>query len=394
MKFKSLRTPIKELKDLAKSRGGKLISKKYVNQHKKLEWECKFGHKWSATYQPIKNGGWCSVCSSGLGERLTRIAFETIFKKKFKKERPDWLKSRDGYNLELDGYNPKLKLAFEHQGQQNFGHLKFFFNKKYKNSKAHKKYLLNAKIKSTICNKENISLIKIPEVPTLTKIEDLKHFIARKLNSSKNRYIKKCISKIDKIEVNYNTAYKFNLILNMRKIAKSYGGRMVSKFYLGPTEKLNFRCKYNHPILIDYNHLIYREQWCSNKKCKEETAIRKLLERNPQFQKIIKSAKSSHQAKQLVAKAKDPNWMRETNNPKTIRNHPILLKKLKKLLKQKKAKLLTKVIILQNKTELKIKCKRNRSPFNHPIYKTKVVNILTKKPPRWCNPCVRYEMYN
>ena len=89
MKFESLRTPIKELKDLAKSRGGKLISKKYVNQHKKLEWECKFGHKWSATYQPIKNGGWCNVCSSGLGERLTRIAFETIFKKKFKKERPD-----------------------------------------------------------------------------------------------------------------------------------------------------------------------------------------------------------------------------------------------------------------------------------------------------------------
>ncbi len=52
----------------------------------------------------------------------------------------------------------------------------------------------------------------------------------------KNRYIKKCISKIDQIKVNYNTAYKFNLILNMRKIAKSYGGRIVSKFYLGPKE--------------------------------------------------------------------------------------------------------------------------------------------------------------
>ena len=103
--------------------------------------------------------------------------------------------------------------------------------------------------------------------------------------------------------------------------------------------------------------------------------MRNLINRNPEFKKIIKSAKSSHQAKQLVAKAKDPNWMREANNPKTIRNHPILLKKLNKLLKQKKAKLLTKVVILQNKTELKIKCKRNSSPFNHPIYKTKVVNI-------------------
>lgn len=389
-----LRDDISKYQKIAKSYGGKLISKKYNVAHDIATWRCKFGHEWRTSFYSIANGTWCGECSSGLGERLTRIAFETIFKNKFEKERPDWLKSKKGNNLELDGYNLKLKLAFEHQGHQNFGHLKFFFNKSYKNSKHHKEYLENSKIKSNICKKLGILLIKIPEVPTITKIEDLKYLIARKLKRSKNKYIKKCISKIDQIKINYNTAYKFNHIITMRQKAKSYGGKMISKSFLGMKEKLKFRCKYNHPISINYNHLIYREQWCSNKKCKEETAIRKLFKRNPQFKKIIKSAKSSHQAKQLVAKAKDPNWMREANNPKTIRNHPILLKKLKKLLKQKKAKLLTKVIILQNKTELEIKCKRNTSPFNHPIYKTKVVNILTKKPPRWCNPCVRYEMHN
>ena len=104
----------------------------------------------------------------------------------------------------------------------------------------------------------------------------------------------------------------------MRKIAKSYGGRIVSKFYLGPKEKLNFRCKYNHPFKKSYHHLVYRAQWCPKKKCKEETALRNLINRNPEFKKIIKSAKSSHQAKQLVAKAKDPNWMREANNQKLL----------------------------------------------------------------------------
>ncbi len=392
--IKSIRTPISELKKVANSRGGKLISKKYINQHTKVEWECKFKHRWFAKYQPIKNGGWCGECSSGLGERLTRKAFEAIFKLKFRKERPNWLKSIKGNNLELDGFNSRLKLAFEHQGQQNFEFSKQFFAKKYKNSIKHKEYLKNSKIKSNTCKKFGIKLIKIPEVPTITKIKNLKYFIKKSLLNTNNKYIKKCLSKIDGLKINYNTAYKFNHILTMKKKAKSYGGVMLSKSFLGMKEKLKFKCKYNHPILIDYNHLVRRGQWCAKKRCVEETAIRNLLNRNPDLKKIIKNSKNSHQAKQLVAKAKNPNWMKEMNNPKTIKNHPILMKRLKKLLKRKKAKLLTKIIILQNKTELKLRCKRYGPPFYHPIYKTKVVNILTKKPPRWCNPCVRYEMRN
>mgnify|MGYP001185816531 FL=1 len=388
----SMRQDISFYQKIAKLRGGKLLSKKYFRAGDKGYFECKFGHRWRPQYNYIRIGGWCPTCSSGLGERLTRIAFNTIINKKFIKFYPEWLISPEKTNLELDGYNKELKLAFEHQGQQNFNNLKKFFNKKYKGSKAHIRYLKNAKLKEKLCAKNNVKLIKIPEVPTITKIDDLKYLIAKKLKNTKNNYIKKRISKINEIKINYNPAYKFNHLETMSKIAKSRGGRIISKYFLGHHTKLKFKCKYNHSFSMDFTHLVYRRQWCDKKKCLEETKIIKLIERNPSEKKLILSAKSSDQAKMWVAKKKNPNFITGSNNAKTIRSHPLRLKHLKKLLKKKNAKLLTKITLLQSRTRIEIKCKRNGPPFNHPIYDTSVMNILNKK--RWCKYCGRYELHN
>ena len=43
-----------------------------------------------------------------------------MFDTSFDKHRPDWLKNTDGYQLELDGYDQDLKIAFEYQGKQHF----------------------------------------------------------------------------------------------------------------------------------------------------------------------------------------------------------------------------------------------------------------------------------
>ena len=49
-------------------------------------------------------------------ERCRRI-FEDILGEKFPNVRPSWLlNKKTGYRLELDGYCPKLKLAFEYDG--------------------------------------------------------------------------------------------------------------------------------------------------------------------------------------------------------------------------------------------------------------------------------------
>jgi hypothetical protein len=48
---------------IALERGGKLLSDKYITSHSKLLWECNFGHQWYASGDSIiNNGHWCLKC--------------------------------------------------------------------------------------------------------------------------------------------------------------------------------------------------------------------------------------------------------------------------------------------------------------------------------------------
>jgi len=55
------------------------------------------------------------------GEKLCRSALENIFGLKFYSIRPNILQNPEsGHNLEFDGYNPILKIAFEYNGKQHY----------------------------------------------------------------------------------------------------------------------------------------------------------------------------------------------------------------------------------------------------------------------------------
>jgi len=51
-----LRLNIDKMKELAKSKGGKCLSKIYTDVHTKLLWECSEGHQWEAKPRYIKRG--------------------------------------------------------------------------------------------------------------------------------------------------------------------------------------------------------------------------------------------------------------------------------------------------------------------------------------------------
>jgi hypothetical protein len=48
--------------DIALKRGGRCLSKDYINIAVKLLWQCQYGHQWSATPANVKRGTWCPVC--------------------------------------------------------------------------------------------------------------------------------------------------------------------------------------------------------------------------------------------------------------------------------------------------------------------------------------------
>ena len=54
---------IEEMQEVALERGGKCLSKKYINTHTKLKWQCHLLHTWEAEPNSIKRGTWCPVCA-------------------------------------------------------------------------------------------------------------------------------------------------------------------------------------------------------------------------------------------------------------------------------------------------------------------------------------------
>ena len=61
---RKMKLTIEEMQKIAKSRGGKCLSKKYVNNYNKLKWQCADGHIWKATSNNVKRGRWCSLCAA------------------------------------------------------------------------------------------------------------------------------------------------------------------------------------------------------------------------------------------------------------------------------------------------------------------------------------------
>lgn len=120
------------------------------------------------------------------GETLCRAAAEKVFKKKFVKVRPDFLKNNvTGMNLELDIYNEELKVAIEYNGQQHYKYVPFF----------HKNYehFLNQKyrdeIKKMLCKQQGIHLIEISYETSPTDIESIIKLEAVKLGVKLDWYV-------------------------------------------------------------------------------------------------------------------------------------------------------------------------------------------------------------
>lgn len=71
---------LKEMKELAKSRKGKCLSKKYINNSTKLKWQCNEGHVWWATPAHVNYSTWCPHCANNI--KLSIRHMQVLAKKK------------------------------------------------------------------------------------------------------------------------------------------------------------------------------------------------------------------------------------------------------------------------------------------------------------------------
>ena len=108
-------------------------------------------------------------------ENKCRDIFEYLFQEPFPTKRPSFLKNPEtGRNLELDGYNSSLQVAFEYNGRQHYDYPNTF----HKSEEEFIKQVARDRYKEQRCRENGICLVSIPYTVT---DEELESFIRTEL---------------------------------------------------------------------------------------------------------------------------------------------------------------------------------------------------------------------
>ena len=239
---------------IAESRGGKLLTvDEPRNSHQALLWQCARGHRWKAKANNIQNGKWCPTCSSGYGERICRAYFEDLFCRNFPSTWPEWLVIK-GTRRQLDGYCPELGLSFEHQGEQHYSEM--LGSHFARTPLSHRKAVDRRKI--VLCRRNGVKLIQVPEIPRLTKLEDLRQFIYTECRKNGVEIPEDFFTR----PINLSRAWNFNLIERLTAAATARGGKCLSDEFVGLHRKYLWECTVGHRWQAAGSSVIHRKSWC------------------------------------------------------------------------------------------------------------------------------------
>ena len=109
------------------------------------------------------------------GEYICRQILNKMYNKKFISCRPNFLKNpKTGRNLELDGYNAELHIAFEYNGKQHYE----YPNRYHKTQEEFQQQVRRDKWKLEQCELNGIYLIRIPYT---VKFDDIESYIKGRL---------------------------------------------------------------------------------------------------------------------------------------------------------------------------------------------------------------------
>lgn len=254
-----------DMHQLAKLNGINFISKSYKGMKIKHKWKCQSGHEWLAVPDHIKNGTKCPQCHSHVNEEKCRFILESMTREKFPS---NWIKLGNG--MQLDGYCKVLNIAFEYNGKQHYEQCSFF----HKNMAHFESQKTRDKIKSDLCESKNINKITIPYFCAETD-DQLELFIRQYLE----------IMNIEIYPVNWDQFIgKPSRLNKLKELAKSRNMKCLSKIYVNARQKLIFQCiicnkKWSaSPYNIKTGHGCPRCGYVKRVKSRRQTILRKKKE--------------------------------------------------------------------------------------------------------------------
>ena len=116
---------LKKYQKIAEEKGGKCLSKKYINAHTELTFQCNQNHIWDAMPYNIHNGNWCHDCE--LEKSRTRIEIVINTNLNYIDRCKDIAQQHGGWCLSDDYLNSKSNLLFKckagHTWKANYNNL-------------------------------------------------------------------------------------------------------------------------------------------------------------------------------------------------------------------------------------------------------------------------------
>ena len=251
---------IEELQEIASQRGGKCLSSKYINARTKLEWECKEGHEWEATYHNIKKGHWCPKCAKevGLKRRLTIEEMQEV------------AKQRGGKCLSTEYKDIHTKLKWEckegHVWEATPANIrKDQWCPKCGAKERGEKRKLTIEEMQDIARQRDGKCLSAEYINSDTKLEwqckEGHEWEATPSSIKSGRWCSKCANK--------ETGLKRRLTIEeMQDIARQRSGKCLSTEYHNAKTKLRWECKEGHLWEATAAH-IKNGTWCPDCGAKE-----------------------------------------------------------------------------------------------------------------------------
>lgn len=237
-----------EIKKIAESKGGKVISKKYISAKTKMEFENIFGRRFFCTANQIKKGIWSHFEIINISEERCRQCIEFIFEQEFPNVWGIIKKPKTNRSMQFDGYNKKLNMAFEYQGEQHYSWEQCRGKTEEKKKQNFEKYFKNDLEKLNLCKEKNIYLIPVKYFENCKEDKQYLEHVIKELKMLDDEVINSYLSSVEKqvneFKIDYSKLPTNERYLEpLRKIAESNGGKLISRQYINNNTKLEFEDK-------------------------------------------------------------------------------------------------------------------------------------------------------
>ena len=231
---------IREAELLANKRQGKCLSQTYIKSNRPLVWQCSENHTWESPLNAIRKGRWCPHCGKGVGERICRAYFESLFNAPFPKSRPKWLWTRQGTQLELDGYSKTLRIAFEHQGEHHYSKDAHYIRTSLSYNLAKRQQY--DRLKRRLCREKGVALIVIPQLFSRLRLAALRHYIKRQCQR-KNVSLP---SGFDRKPIDLSPTFISDFRKWLAGLLRERGIQLDGTAFLGYSAKYRWKCRVGH----------------------------------------------------------------------------------------------------------------------------------------------------